>query len=70
MKIKIIYKKKIFKFLVKLDKNLIINFFIKKLIIKFLSNNISLIIYNYILLIKLLRIYGLIKPLINLNDFK
>ena len=69
MKINIIYSSKKLKFLIKLDKFLFFNFLLKKLKNKKELKNISLIIYNYILLMKLLRVNGLIKPLTNFKDF-
>lgn len=70
MKISISYKKKNYKFLVKINNNKVfLIFLIKKLNSVILLKNISLIVYNYILLIKILRIYGLSKPLINKRDF-
>jgi hypothetical protein len=69
MKIHISYKKKNYKFFVKVNNKVFLIFLIKKLNSVILLKNISLIIYNYILLIKLLRIYGLSKPLINKKDY-
>jgi len=69
MKIHIIYKKKNYKFFVKVNNKVFLIFLLKKLNSVILLKNISLIIYNYILLIKLLRIYGLSKPLINKKDY-
>jgi hypothetical protein len=69
MKIHIIYKKKNYKFFVKVNNKVFLIFLIKKLNSIVLLKNISLIIYNYILLIKILRIYGLSKPLINKKDY-
>jgi hypothetical protein len=69
MKISISYKKKNYRFLVKVNNKVFLIFLIKKLNSVILLKNISLIIYNYILLIKILRIYGLSKPLINKKDY-
>lgn len=69
MKILISYNKKSFKYLVKLNNSVFLVFWIKKLNSEKLLKKISLIVYNYILLIKILRIYGLVKPLINKKDY-
>jgi hypothetical protein len=69
MKISIIYKKKNYRFLVKINNKVFLIFLLKKLNSVILLKNISLIVYNYILLIKILRIYGLSKPLINKKDY-
>jgi len=69
MKVNIIYSRKNLSFLVKLDKILFLNFLIKPLESQKLLKNISLITYNYMLLMKLLRMNGLIKPLTNFKDF-
>lgn len=69
MKVIIKYNKKKYKYLIKLNNKIFINFIIKKFIKINKLENISLIIYNYILLIKLLRIFGLIKPLNNTIDY-
>lgn len=69
MKISIYYSKKNLKFLVRIKKSIFINFYLNKFInIDFLKN-ISLIMYNYILLLKILRMYGFLKPLKNIKDF-
>jgi len=69
MKISIYYSKKNLKFLVRIKKSIFINFYLNKFInINFLKN-ISLIMYNYILLLKILRMYGFLKPLKNIKDF-
>lgn len=69
MKVFIYYNKKNLKFMVRFKKFIFMNFYLKKFInINFLEN-ISLIKYNYILLLKILRIYGLLKPIINIKDF-
>jgi len=69
MKILIKYNKKKYKYTVKLNNKIFINFLIKKFIKDNKLQNISLIIYNYILLIKLLRNFGLIKSLSNSKDY-
>ena len=69
MKILIKYNKKKYKYTVKLNNIIFINFFMKKFIKDNKLQNISLIIYNYILLIKLLRNFGLIKSLSNSKDY-
>lgn len=69
MKISIYYSKKNLKYLVRFNKSIFIIFYLKKFINIDLLKNISLITYNYILLLKILRIYGLIKPLKNIKDF-
>jgi hypothetical protein len=69
MKVIIKYNKKKYKYLIKLNNKIFINFIIKKFIKINKLENISLIIYNYILLIKLLRIFGLIKSLNNTRDY-
>jgi len=69
MKVIIKYNKKKYKYLIKLNNKIFINFIIQKFIKINKLENISLIIYNYILLIKLLRIFGLIKSLNNTIDY-
>jgi len=69
MKILIKYNKRKYKYTIKLNNKIFINFLIKKLIKINKLENISLIIYNYILLIKLLRNFGLIKSLNNSKDY-
>lgn len=69
MRILIKYNSKKYRFLVKLNNKIFMDFIVKKFINKNTLENISLIIYNYIVLIKLLRIFGLNKPLINRKDF-
>jgi len=69
MKILIKYNNKKYKYAIKLNKKIFINFFIKKFIKINKLENISLIIYNYILLIKLLRNFGLVKSLNNTKDY-
>lgn len=69
MKISISYNKKSFKYLVKVNNVIFLIFLVKKLNSDKLLKKISLIVYNYILLIKILRIYGLIKPLVNKKDY-
>ncbi len=70
MKIYIKYNKKSLNYIIKLDKKLFVNLSFKKFISNFLLKKISFKLYNYIILLKLLRMFGLIKPLINLKDFK
>lgn len=69
MKILIKYNKKKYIYIIKLNNKVFINFLVKKFIKTKKLENISLIIYNYILLIKLLRNFGLIKSLNNKKDF-
>jgi len=69
MKILIKYNKKKYKYIVRLNNKIFINFLNKKFIKTKNLKNISLIIYNYILLIKLLRNFGLIKSLNNKKDY-
>lgn len=69
MKIYIKYNSKKFKYIIKIDNKIFINFIIKKFINKNKLKNISLLVYNYILVIKLLRIFGLNKSLINKKDY-
>ena len=69
MKVIIKYNKRKYKYLIKLNNKIFINFIIKKFIKINKLENISLIIYNYILLIKLLRIFGLTKSLNNSKDY-
>jgi hypothetical protein len=66
MKIKIQYNKKKKVYIVKLDKKLLFNYYLKKK----RNNNYSFVNYNYYILLKILRIFGLIKPINNLKDFK
>jgi hypothetical protein len=69
MKILIKYNKKKYKYTIILNEKVFINFLIKKFIKTKKLENISLVIYNYILLIKLLRNFGLIKSLNNKIDY-
>lgn len=69
MKVNIIYNKRTFKFLIKFDNVLFFSFPIQKLRSKSMLTSISLIVYNYMLLMKLLRMYGFVKPLINKRDY-
>jgi len=66
MKIKIQYNinKKIY--IVKLNNKVLFNYYLKKIT----KNNYSFITYNYNILLKILRIFGLIKPIYNLKDYK
>lgn len=66
MKIKIQYNKIKKMFIVKLNNKVLFNYYLKKL----KKNNYSFINYNYNILLKILRIFGLIKPIYNLNDYK
>lgn len=68
MKINIKYKKKSFSFIVNVNKFLFLRFPLKYYQ-KNLFINISLITYNYIMLNRILRQFGLIKPLLNKKDF-
>lgn len=65
MKLHISLNKKLLNYQIKIDKKIYINFNIKN---KY--NNISLKAYNYMLIIKLLRSLGSVKPLLNRKDFK
>lgn len=69
MKVLIKYNKKKYKYIVTLNNKIFINFLFKKFIKDNKLKNISLIIYNYILLIKLLRIFGLNKSITNRKDY-
>ena len=69
MKISISYNKKNFKYLVKLNNVVFLVFLMKKFNSDTLLKKISLIVYNYILLIRILRIFGLTKSLINKKDY-
>jgi len=69
MKISISYNKENYRFFVKVNNKVFLIFLLKKLNSEILLKNISLIVYNYILLIKILRIYGFSKPLINKKDY-
>ena len=67
MKINIKYKKKSFSFIVKINGSLFFRFSMKNNINS--SINISLVTYNYVLLNRILRQFGLVKPLLNKNDY-
>jgi len=66
MKIYIKYIKRFNMYNILIDKHLFISF---KLINKRLLVKMSLKAYNYMLLIKILRQFGLAKPLINLKNY-
>lgn len=68
MKINIKYKKKSFSFIVNVNKSLFLRFPLKYYQ-KNLFINISLITYNYIMLNRILRQFGLVKPVLNKKDF-
>lgn len=65
MKIKIEYNKLKKIYIVKLNKKILFNYYLR--INK--KNNYSLFNYNYNILLKILRIFGLIKPLYNYKDY-
>jgi hypothetical protein len=65
MKIKIEYNKLKKIYIVKLNKKILFNYYFK--LNK--KNNYSLLNYNYNILLKILRIFGLIKPLYNYKDY-
>lgn len=65
MSLKIIYKKNKLKYIILINKLILFKFKLNKS----RNINISLLIYNYIILMRILRIYGLIKPLKNFNNF-
>lgn len=70
MKVVIRYFDKNSMFVCKVDKFLFINFIKrKKRIDKNSLITISLITYNYILFNRILRQFGLAKPLINIKDY-
>ena len=69
MKVYIYYNKKLSNYNVKLDKYLFLNFFLWKEKI-LIWKKISLKTYNYMLIIKLLRSFGLVKPLLNIKEYK
>ena len=69
MKILRSYSKKNFKYLVKFNNFVFLVCLIKKLNSYKILKKISLIVYNYILLIRILRIFGLVKPLVNKKDY-
>lgn len=68
MKVVIKYLNKKTIFVCKVDRFLFFNFINKKLN-KDVLITISLITYNYILLNRILRQFGLAKPLINIKDY-
>jgi hypothetical protein len=65
MKIKIEYKKMKEIFIVKLDNKLFLNYYLKEK----RNQNYSKKNYNYNILLKILRIFGLIKPIYNKKDY-
>jgi hypothetical protein len=65
MKVIIKYNKIKKVFIVKINNNLLLNYYLK--INR--KNNYSMINYNYNLLLKILRIFGLIKPIYNKKDY-
>jgi len=69
MKVNITYSKQKFKFYIKFDNIIFLTFPLQKLRSKSILTSISLIVYNYMLLMKLLRNFGFIKPLINKKDY-
>ena len=68
MRINIKYKKKSFSFIVKINGSLFFRFPMKNKN-NSSSINISLVTYNYVLLNRILRQFGLVKPLLNKNDY-
>lgn len=69
MKIIIKYSKKSNLFIGKINNFLFISFSIRRPLNKNLLINISLVTYNYILLTRIIRQFGLAKPLINIKDY-
>jgi hypothetical protein len=67
MKVKLQYNKIKKIFIVKLNNKILFNYYLRKISNK---NNYSFINYNYNILLKILRIFGLIKPIYNFNDYK
>jgi len=65
MKIKIQYNKNKKIYIIKLNNKLLFNYYLKKI----KKNNYSLLNYNYNLILKILRIFGLIKPIYNYRDY-
>jgi len=65
MKINIIYNKLKKVYIVKLDNRLLFNYYLKKN----KKNNYSILNYNYFILLKILRIFGLMKPIYNKKDY-
>jgi len=63
--IKIYYKKKIF--VIKLNKKVLFNFLSKIKLNN--NNNLSIICYNYYLILKILRNFGLLNSLYNTKDY-
>jgi hypothetical protein len=64
--IKINYKKKNKYFYIKIKNKLLFIFYIKKIN----NNNISILSYNYYLLLKILRNFGLLNPIYNKKNYK
>lgn len=67
MKILVKYNKKKFCFYIKIKKYLFLYYNIRKYLNK--KINISIILYNYFLILRFLRQFGLIKPILNSKDF-
>ena len=65
MKKKKKYNKKKKNYIIKLNNNLLFNYYLKKN----KKNKHSYINYNYYILLKILRIFGLIKPIYNYKDY-
>jgi hypothetical protein len=65
MKVEIKYNKIKKIYIVKLNKELLFNYYLKKNI----KNNYSFTNYNYNILLKILRIFGLMKPIYNKKDY-
>lgn len=65
MNLSIIYKKRKLKYIILINNVILFKFKLSKIT----NINISLVIYNYIILMKILRIYGLKKPLRKINNF-
>ena len=65
MKIKIEYNKLKKIYIIKINKKLLFNYYIKKKN----NYNYSSLNYNYNIILKLLRICGLIKPIYNYKDY-
>ena len=69
MRLDLCYKKKSFSFISKINRSLFLRTPLKNFNKSNLSINISLITYNYIILNKILRQFGLMKPLLNKKDY-
>ena len=68
MLITIRYNKKKYSFIIKINSFVFYIHKIRKLK-KTSKINLSVLVYNYILVLKILRQFGLLKPIINLNDY-